>query len=253
MKYLILAAGKSKRIYKKIKKPKSLLKINNFSIIENILRNITHKKNKRFFFRKIFIILGFKQQLIRNHLKKYKEINFLYNPYYSKKDMLYSLICGLEKINDDVLVLYSDIYFDKKILTNIEKINKKKITLPVLSNWRKIWKIRNKLSTNDAEELLVDESKRKILKIGKKIKYLNKTKYQYMGMIYIPKKLVRYVIKFYEEKIFNDKMHITSFINELIESKIQISYIPINNFWYEIDDFQDYLNLGKIEKIDHFI
>ena len=167
--------------------------------------------------------------------------------------MLYSLICGLEKINDDVLVLYSDIYFDKKILTNIEKINKKKITLPVLSNWRKIWKIRNKLSTNDAEGLLVDESKRKILKIGKKIKYLNKTKYQYMGMIYIPKKLVRYVIKFYEEKIFNDKMHITSFINELIESKIQISYIPINNFWYEIDDFQDYLNLGKIEKIDHFI
>ena len=253
MKYLILAAGKSKRIYKKIKKPKSLLKINNFSIIENILRNITHKKNKRSFFRKIFIILGFKQQLIRNHLKKYKEINFLYNPYYSKKDMLYSLICGLKKINDDVLVLYSDIYFDKKILTNIEKINKKKITLPVLSNWRKIWKIRNKLSTNDAEELLVDESKRKILKIGKKIKYLNKTKYQYMGMIYIPKKLVRYVIKFYEEKIFNDKMHITSFINELIESKIQISYIPINNFWYEIDDFQDYLNLGKIEKIDHFI
>ena len=167
--------------------------------------------------------------------------------------MLYSLICGLEKINDDVLVLYSDIYFDKKILTNIEKINKKKITLPVLSNWRKIWKIRNKLSTNDAEELLVDESKRKILKICKKIKYLNKTKYRYMGMIYIPKKLVRYVIKFYEEKIFNDKMHITSFINELIESKIQISYIPINNFWYEIDDFQDYLNLGKIEKIDHFI
>ena len=44
-------------------------------------------------------------------------------------------------------------------------------------------------------------------------------------------------------------MHITSFINELIESKIQISYIPINNFWYEIDDFQDYLNLGKIEKL----
>ena len=85
----------------------------------------------------------------------------MYNPYYSKKDMLYSLICGLEKINDDVLVLYSDIYFDKKILTNIEKINKKKITLPVLSNWRKIWKIRNKLSTNDAEELLVDERKKK--------------------------------------------------------------------------------------------
>ena len=49
MKYLILAAGKSKRIYKKIKKPKSLLKINNFSIIENILRNITHKKNKDLF------------------------------------------------------------------------------------------------------------------------------------------------------------------------------------------------------------
>ena len=46
LKYEIFdsAAGKSKRIYKKIKKPKSLLKINNFSIIENILRNITHKK-----------------------------------------------------------------------------------------------------------------------------------------------------------------------------------------------------------------
>ena len=40
MNIVFLAAGKSSRIFKEVKKPKCLLKINNQSIISNLIKNL---------------------------------------------------------------------------------------------------------------------------------------------------------------------------------------------------------------------
>ena len=68
MKLSILAAGKSERIYNKIKKNKCLININGISIIKNIIQ--CGKKNK---IKDIEIIIGFKGEKILFLLK----INFL--------------------------------------------------------------------------------------------------------------------------------------------------------------------------------
>ena len=125
MNYLILAAGKSSRIYKNIKKPKSLLKVKKKTLISHIIDKINQiRKNKT----KIYIVTGFKQKLIKSELYKKKNIKYIHNKDFDKKDMMSSLILGLKNINDDTLMIYSDIYFDKKIITEIIK-KKKSISL----------------------------------------------------------------------------------------------------------------------------
>ena len=62
MNIVFLAAGKSSRIYKEVGKPKCLLKINNQSIISNLLKNL-----KGLNLKKINIVVGFKSYLIKKN------------------------------------------------------------------------------------------------------------------------------------------------------------------------------------------
>ena len=69
MKIVLLAAGRSSRIFEKIKKPKCLLQINNLTLIERIIENINSLGKFE-----INIIVGFKSKLIKKIVKiqKYK-------------------------------------------------------------------------------------------------------------------------------------------------------------------------------------
>ena len=101
MQLIILAAGKSKRIYNKIKKNKCLIEVGGISLIEKIINDSAK------YFKKTNIITGFKSILIKNKLENKDNLNFLHNKDYYKTEMLHSLITGLKKINDDVVISYS--------------------------------------------------------------------------------------------------------------------------------------------------
>ena len=120
MNFIFLAAGKSSRIYNYIKKPKCLIQINKLSLIENLIKKVPKSKNN-----KIYIVTGFKSKMIKKHLKKYKNINFIENKFYKTKDMLYSLMVALNKIKGDSIISYTDIYFKGNIFKQL--ISKKNI------------------------------------------------------------------------------------------------------------------------------
>ena len=116
MNIVFLAAGKSSRIFKILKKPKCLLEINNKPLIEILIKNFSFdKKNK------INIVLGFKPNLIKEKLVRYKKINYIFNKDYNKKEMLHSMILALKKIDDDIVLSYSDIIYDQSICKKICK------------------------------------------------------------------------------------------------------------------------------------
>ena len=119
MNIVFLAAGKSSRIYKELGKPKCLLKINNHSIIKNLIKNLSGLKIKR-----INVVVGFKSEQIKKELKEFKKINFIYNRYYNSREMLYSLISALKKIDDDIIFSYTDIIYNKSIIHKL--LTKKK-------------------------------------------------------------------------------------------------------------------------------
>ena len=105
MKAIILAAGRGRRLPKISKIPKSLLQINNKSIIERQIDIFkSHNINQ------IAIVTGFKRHLF----KKFKLQEF-YNKKWKTTNMVYSLSKAKRwLLNYECIVTYGDIIFEKK-------------------------------------------------------------------------------------------------------------------------------------------
>jgi len=235
MNLVILAAGKSSRVFEKIKTHKALIKINERTLIEKIIDDAFLHNIK-----KVFIVVGFYKEKIKHELKN-KNVFFIENKFFNSRDMLYSMYLGLKHSKDDTIFCYSDIYFNNNIFKFFLK-NKNNIFLPVLKNWKKIWKIRKKNYYEDAETLNFDKRKR-LLEIGNKIKDIKCVKGQYMGLFFINKKIINKIILFYK-KLKTNSMHITTFLN-LISSFYFIKCKEVREFWYEFDDYEDIRNFRK--------
>ena len=164
--------------------------------------------------------------------------------------MLHSIYIGLKETKLDTVICYSDIIFDQKVFRLIKKLNNKKyLTLPLLKNWRNLWIKRNKLQILDAEEIIMDKNNF-IKKIGRKIDIQDKTtKNQFMGILYLPKNIRANIMKLYK-KISNKNFQTTDFIQYIINQKLKVKAIPINTFWYEIDDYKDYEYFKKNKLIN---
>ena len=168
MKAIILAAGRGSRLPKKISKiPKSLLQINNKSIIERQIDIFkSHNINQ------IAIVTGFKRHLF----KKFKLQEF-YNKKWKTTNMVYSLSKAKRwLLNYECIVTYGDIIFEKK---ELKKIINSRHSLSILfdKNWKKLWKKRFNNPLSDAETF--DFSKKKYLtEIGKKTNDYSKIKGQ---------------------------------------------------------------------------
>lgn len=249
MNFLILAAGKSSRIFNKINKNKCLIKIKKKTLLKIAIDKIL--KLPKIKQENINIVTGFRHNVIKQHFSSKSKIKFIHNKDYFKKEMLYSMIYGIKKLKyrEDLILIYSDILFSSKILTKIMNSDRKYLTLPVLKNWKKIWNIKNKDIYDDAEDLVVNQKRNILVKIGSKIKKNKIPKYQYMGIIYIPIKYQKKIVTLYESKKSFSKIHITKFLNHLINEKIKIKVLPTGFIWYEIDDYEDYINLLKNKKI----
>ena len=228
---IYLAAGRGSRLPKKFRNnPKCLVKIKNETLFG---------RNKDFFnfFKKKIIITGYK----KNKLEKLaRKMNFkiIYNKYYFKTNMVYSMFLAKRQITEDVVICYGDIIFDKKI---IKILRYTKNILPVNINWLNYWKKRMsyKKILNDAEELKIQKGK--ITQIGGKI--MNKfPKYQFLGIIKFKKETFFNLSKFFNSQ--NQKIDMTSFLNKCISEKIlNLNATKYKNFWHEIDENKDIITI----------
>ena len=231
------------KLYNKIKKNKCLIKINNKSLIKNIIDNSSNADISE-----INIITGFKPQNIKKELKSYNKIKFTNNSKYQTTDMVYSSIIGLKKSQSDTIISYTDIIYTKKLFQIIKKSNNNFITIPYIKNWKRVWNKRDKNIFEDAETFKVDKNSN-LKEIGNKIdkKNLKSVNGQFMGIVFIPKKFINLIINKYN--IYsNSKLQLTQFVNKLIKDNIKIKCVNYNDFWYEIDDYEDLINYKKSKK-----
>ena len=237
MELVILAAGKGSRIFKSIHRNKCLIKLNTKTLIEKIIID-AKSLNK---FNKIHVVVGYKKSNIINQLKN-MNVNFIDNKEFDKKEMLHTLKLGLQKCKEDTIISYSDIIYPKKVFKDIFKIKNKHYLLPILKNWKSVWKQRKKAIIDDCETL--DFDKNFILKdIGEKLDHKIKPKGQFMGIFFIPKNKIKKSINLMNKN--NNKMHTTGFINHLIKQKEKIRCIVKNYKWYEFDDIDDLKSYKK--------
>ena len=244
---VILAAGRGKRLRKKTKKtPKCLIKVNGKSLINY---------NKEFIekFKKVVIVTGYRDHLVRKNFSENKSITFIKNKDYLKTNMVHSLFCAYNYLkkykNNDIVISYSDIVFDKSIFTLLKSRGN---FLIVYSEWLKIWKLRMKKSMimNDAESLVVRNNN--VISIGQKI--LDKMpKYQYTGIIKLKSHDFIKLYKYFKI-LKNIKIDFTKFLNSSINNKIiKMKIKKTKKFWFEVDNMNDANALTRIIKKKKFI
>ena len=242
MKAIILAAGLNKRM-KKYVTNKSLLKVKNKRLIDNIIDNF--KKNN---LNDILVVTGHNNTFFKKKvLQKNSNINFINNKNYKNTNIIDSLMLALNTIDDDVIISYADIYYKKnlisKLIKNTKNFKNNSIILPVLKNWLNIWKLRKQNIESDAETLIMNKSN-SLLSIGNKIENIKKVDAQFMGVIYIPKKLIKILLNLYYKKNLKN-IDTTTFLNKIISYKIKIKCFKYYGIWYEFDNYLDYTQFNK--------
>ena len=230
MELILLAAGRGARVPKKFRNhPKCLLKIKKKTILDYNLNFFEHFKKKT-------IITGYKYSKLLPFIKKNK-FNYIVNKNYKTTNMVYSLFKIKKTTSKEIIICYSDIIFDSKIINNIKKSNNKNYIL-LKKNWLKIWRGRMKYKKilDDAEDIKIKSNK--IISIGEKIiKKLPKS--QYMGIIKLRSKDFLKLKKFFKQ-INNKKIDMTSFLNlALVKKIIKLYPLYTSKFWYEIDSGKD--------------
>ena len=127
MKAIIIAAGSGKRISNDVKSiPKSLINVNNKPII-NYQIEILNKLG----IKDIIVITGkFREKF------NIKNVSYIHDLEHEKHDILGSLMEARKFLKNDVLVLYSDIIFESKIIEQTLNSNSD-ISIAVDLDWEK--------------------------------------------------------------------------------------------------------------------
>ena len=241
MRAIILAAGSGLRLGQHTKDiPKALLDLNGKSILERQISLL-----REYGVNEIFVVTGYKRE-------KYvlKDIEYIFNPRYSETEQLASMMVARSKIFDDILVIFGDILFDSQILQQILASNDD-IAMAIDLNWEKSYNDGLCNSHPLDEPVLINQ--KKVLRISYKqtdTMIENQTVGEFLGVIKLSANGSRTIIKKYEELekshvgIFHDansleKAKLADILQELIDSKIEISFIPVNGKWCEIDTPKD--------------
>lgn len=119
MKAVILAAGVASRLRPLTNyAPKCLLKVGSKNILEYAIENLV--ANKIF---DIVIVTGYLENQIRDFVNiRFPELNitFYYNEFYKSTNNIYSLWLARHALHsDDMLLMDSDIIFDKQIIAKL--------------------------------------------------------------------------------------------------------------------------------------
>lgn len=108
MKAVILAAGMGTRLGTLIPKPLTSL-MNEKTILDFQIAKLTEIVGAN----NIYIVVGYKKEII---MEAHPEGVFIYNNAYANTNTAKSLLCALSKIDDDVVWLNGDVYFDAEVL-----------------------------------------------------------------------------------------------------------------------------------------
>ena len=116
VKVLILAAGRGTRISRYLSgNPKCTVDIGGGQCLIQYTVDLLHSRGVK----EIGIVLGYKQQVIRDVLKD-RGVVFFYNPFYDVTNSIASAWFAREFLaGDDLLIMNGDVYLEEKLLDRI--------------------------------------------------------------------------------------------------------------------------------------
>jgi choline kinase len=239
MKAIIIAAGTGTRLGKNESKlPKALLEVNAQTILSRQIAIL-----KKMGIEEIIVITG-------PYAEKFPSIDVTYvnDRDHDEHDILGSLIVAKDYIEGDTVITYSDILFDAITLEQIIQ-QECDIGIAIDMDWKKAYEGMTLHPSTEAENVLLDDDKN-ILKVQKNIKSREENVGEFLGIIKLSSHGSKILTDKFEYLFANNlgtfhnnallkKAYMTDFIQELVNSKINVTPIFISGKWCEIDTYQD--------------
>ncbi len=245
MKVIVIAAGKGKRISNKYKEiPKALIPINGTSIFKRQIHAFENNNISKF-----IVVTGPENKF------EEKKIQIIQDFENQNHDILGSLMVAKKYLNGDLIISYSDIVFEERIVKQILETSGD-IVIAIDMDWEKAYEGRTEHTIVEAENVLLNEEN-KILEIRKNIQQNNNRVGEFLGIIKMTRKgsqifleKINHLQKYHSGNFHNavslEKGYLTDMIQELINSSLQVTPAFISGKWCEIDTKQD---LERAEKI----
>lgn len=257
MKVIILAAGQGTRLRPLTDNcPKCMVEVKGKSIIERQLE-IMHACGISEV--DITIVAGYRNDVLMSRFENTR-IHFVVNNEYDTTNMVYSLMCArkLMELEEDVLVSYGDIIYNKAILDKI-LASEDDISVVTDDGWYEYWSARCRNPLDDAETLIFDESDH-LVEIGQKTSDLSKVQSQYIGLMRFRRKGLKDMLSLSTEaarrssmgeKLWKTdrnyrKMYMTDLLQGLIDEGSKLKALHISRGWFEIDS-QDDLKVAEAQ------
>ncbi len=171
-----------------------------------------------------------------------------HNPLYDDTNMVESLFTArsfLQQAQDDVLISYGDIIYQKNNLQAVLDCEAD-IAVMIDEKWLDLWSVRNENPLNDAETLKMD-GQGLITELGQNPQTIEEIEGQYTGLLKVSASKIADFIAFYDaldkEKSYDgrafEQMYLTSFLQLLIDNGWQVKAAIVKNGWLEVDTVED--------------
>lgn len=244
MKAIILAAGQGTRLKRYTENlPKGMLSFMGKTIIERQI-----KLYRTCGISDINIVTGFAADKIN-----YEDVKYFHNDKYAETNMVESLMEAKEAFDEDVVVSYSDILFEKQILQKMME-STADFACAVDDDWKEYWQKRYGRIDFDTESLAVDNNN-SITEIGLENPPLENISARYIGLLKFSKEGLKFITQTMENayKEFEDKpwqqsgrtvrkAYMTDLLNAIIESGREVKAVRFSHGWIEFDTNEDYEN-----------
>jgi choline kinase len=259
LKVIILAAGEGKRLRPLTEdKPKCMVNLLGKSLLEHQLS--TYQKVG---ISDIIVVTGYKSDSIG-----FPSIKYYKNEKYDSTNMVETLFCVENELNDSVILSYGDIIFEKTVLEKLMNVDED-FAIVIDKEWKKYWSVRFENPLNDLESLKLDKNGY-IKKIGQKVSDIAQIQGQYIGLMKFQGESLDFIKRFYHQtkneakngnnplnpKLPFEKSFMTDFLQGLINAGCKLKAVPISNGWLELDtiaDFNIYNTMYKNKEISQFI
>ena len=188
---------------------------NNFDVLKSALSDYSNK---------ITLITGYKHNSLKNKIK----VNIIHNKKWKKTKSVSSLLLSNLEKTTEIIVVYSDIVFNTKVLTRLINSNKQ---ITILSSSKNIKYEKGKEYINLKHK--------KINLIGSNIEK-QKVNSEFVGLIKIKEKGIKKILKYKKNKSNLSNLQISDLVDILIKNKLSYKVIDIGDEWIEIkDDFEN--------------
>lgn len=242
MKAVILAAGQGTRLKKYTENlPKGMLSFMGKTIIERQI-----ELYRKCGIQKIIIVRGFAADKIN-----YEGVAYYANENYASTNMVESLMAAEEEFQEDMVVSYSDILFEEKMLKGMIH-SPADYAVAVDDNWKEYWAKRYGRVDFDIESLSIDEEGN-IMELGLENPRIEEIDARYVGLLKFSRdglahiqKIIKEAYLSYEGKPWKQsgkpvrKAYMTDLIQAVIESGKAVRAERFRNGWIEFDTNEDY-------------